>query len=183
MCTVHRHNKKDLQDGFSNQPSKTRASSLQLDLVSMCHRSASSDRVSVRSLLRCQATTLIHGSSVQRCSQTQLGLAIAFLETQCCNMLPHRCLVEVFRSEIARVLRALLPLQQNLFLGDVFLEPQRSRLQVSHLTNAPSRPNSTCCGSVTCHVSSQISSHVSAQVLQANDGTSSVHQSVPLAFA
>ena len=30
------------------------------------------------------------------------------LETQCCNMLAHRCLVEVFRSEVAWVLRALL---------------------------------------------------------------------------
>ena len=123
----------------------------------MCHRSASSD-------------------------QTQLGLAIAFLEAQCCNMLPHRCLVDVFRSEVARVLRALLPLQENLFLGAMFLEPQCSRLQVSDLAHAPSRSNSICCGSVTCHVSSQTSSHVSAQVLQANDRASSVGQSVPLAF-
>ena len=50
---------------------------VQLDLVSMCHRSATSDRVSVGSLLPGQATKLIHGSSVQRTSQTQLGLAIA----------------------------------------------------------------------------------------------------------
>ena len=44
--------KKDQQDGFSNQPSKTRASTLQLDLVSLCHRPASSDSVSVRGLHR-----------------------------------------------------------------------------------------------------------------------------------
>ena len=109
------------------------------------------------------------GLSSQRSSQTQLGLAIACLETQCCNVLPHRRLVEVFRSKVTRVLRVFLPPQQNLFLGDVFLEPQRSRLQVSDLAHAPSRTNSTCCGSVTCHVSSQISPQVSAQVLQAND--------------
>ena len=42
--------KKDRQDGISNQPSKTRASTLQLDLV--CHRAASSDSVSVSSLHR-----------------------------------------------------------------------------------------------------------------------------------
>ena len=32
-------------------------------------------------------------SSSQRSSQTQLGLAVACLETQCRNMLPSRCLV------------------------------------------------------------------------------------------
>ena len=42
--------KKDRQDGISNQPSKTRASTLQLDLV--CQRAASSDSVSVSSLHR-----------------------------------------------------------------------------------------------------------------------------------
>ena len=49
MCTVHRHNKKGSTRWL---PPRRSASTIQLDLVSICHRSASSDRVCLRSMLR-----------------------------------------------------------------------------------------------------------------------------------
>ena len=54
----------------------------------------------------------------------------------CFHIVVWSRLVKEFRSEVARVLRTLLPFQENLFLGDVFLEPQRSCLQVSDVAHA-----------------------------------------------
>ena len=165
MCTVHRHNKKGSTGGLL-QSTLQDASTLQLDLVSTCHRSASSDCVFVRSLLQAKPlrSYMAQADSVPLKLSSDLPSRFSKPNAATC--------VHIVAWSRCFVPRSLGFSEQNLLLRDVFLEPQRSCLQVSDLAHAPPRSNSTCCGSVTCHVSSQISA-------QAND---SVGQSVPLAF-
>ena len=122
MYIAQTQQKRGQQDGFSDQPSKRERARFS----SISSPSAIVQRP-VKACPNVACTGPSHyahtGSSLQRSSTTQLRLAIACLETQCRNMLPHRCLVEVFGTKVARVLRSLLPSQQNLFLSDVFLEP------------------------------------------------------------